>query len=311
MSLMMVVTLVVGIGLVAAGLLAIGFGIPVKEFSFGNTLILTGVMAGCTGFVMLGLWIAVRELKTVAGRLGAGIPAGAGAAIALQPMVAAAARSQAPGDGGFLFTRDQPTTEHAAGAEPAGPGSAAAPPPWHEEAASRGGRSEVPLEVPPVATPTEAAAAPKRRNLLFSTTSRKERERAQVRASEPLTPDLLTPELRPNPAALPAEPGEAPPASFDDAWPKSERSKPADAAPPRRSARAPSTFNEANGVAAPDRHPPAPREEPPPVTVLKSGVVDGMAYSLYSDGSIEAQMPEGMMRFVSIDELRSHLDQRP
>ncbi len=52
-------------------------------------------------------------------------------------------------------------------------------------------------------------------------------------------------------------------------------------------------------------------EEQPPVTVLKSGVVDGMAYSLYSDGSIEAQMPEGMMRFASIDELRSHLDHRP
>ena len=32
---------------------------------------------------------------------------------------------------------------------------------------------------------------------------------------------------------------------------------------------------------------------------------------LYSDGSIEAQMPEGMMRFASIDELRAHLDQRP
>jgi hypothetical protein len=41
------------------------------------------------------------------------------------------------------------------------------------------------------------------------------------------------------------------------------------------------------------------------------GVVDGMAYSLYSDGSIEAQMPEGMMRFASIDELRAHLDHRP
>jgi hypothetical protein len=63
---------------------------------------------------------------------------------------------------------------------------------------------------------------------------------------------------------------------------------------------------------APERPAPtAPSEEPAPVTVLKSGVVDGMAYSLYSDGSIEAQMPEGMMRFASIDELRSHLDQRP
>ena len=56
--------------------------------------------------------------------------------------------------------------------------------------------------------------------------------------------------------------------------------------------------------------PVAPDEILPPVTVLKSGVVDGMAYSLYSDGSIEAQMPEGMMRFASIDELRAHLDQR-
>ena len=83
---------------------------------------------------------------------------------------------------------------------------------------------------------------------------------------------------------------------------------------PRRGGRTPSTFTEAGAgaAAAADRHPPVARnEEPPPVTVLKSGVVDGMAYSLYSDGSIEAQMPEGMMRFASIDELRTHLDQRP
>jgi hypothetical protein len=77
----------------------------------------------------------------------------------------------------------------------------------------------------------------------------------------------------------------------------------------------PSTLSEGEDAPTPgftpERHPPSPREEHPPVTVLKSGVVDGMAYSLYSDGSIEAQMPEGMMRFSSIDELRSHLDQRP
>ena len=66
----------------------------------------------------------------------------------------------------------------------------------------------------------------------------------------------------------------------------------------------PPTLAEANGG-------PAQPEDQPEVTVLKSGIVDGMAYSLYSDGSIEAQMPEGMMRFASIDELRAHLDQRP
>ena len=117
----------------------------------------------------------------------------------------------------------------------------------------------------------------------------------------------------PEPAAPPPVPApvETPPASFDDAWPKPERAR-AEVPPPRRAGRTPSTFAEPDPAAAADRYPPAVRtEDPSQVTVLKSGVVDGMAYSLYSDGSIEAQMPEGMMRFASIDELRSHLDHRP
>jgi hypothetical protein len=34
-----------------------------------------------------------------------------------------------------------------------------------------------------------------------------------------------------------------------------------------------------------------------------------MAYTLYSDGSIEAQLPQGMLRFGSISELRAHIEQ--
>jgi hypothetical protein len=41
--------------------------------------------------------------------------------------------------------------------------------------------------------------------------------------------------------------------------------------------------------------------------ILKSGVVDGMGYTLYVDGSIEAELPQGTLRFASINELRSHL----
>jgi hypothetical protein len=298
MSSMMVVMLVAGFGFVLAGLLAIGFGIPVKEFSFGNTLILTGVTGVCTGAIMLGLWIAVRELKSIARRLGSGISAEPYAEVAVQPLAPAGApRPPVPGEGGFPFNRDEPAAEQAGRAEPS-------PPPWHEEASSRDRpRSEVPPEA-------EAAPAVKpKRNLLFSSSSRKERERAQTRTSEPLPPDILSSELRPTPPAAlpPPEASEAPPVSFDAAWPKSDRSKPGEVPPQRRSPRppsaAPSTFSE-NGAAGRN-------EEQPQVTVLKSGVVDGMAYSLYSDGSIEAQMPEGMMRFASIDELRSHLDQRP
>ena len=278
--------LVAGLGLVVAGLLAIGFGIPVKEFSFGNTLILIGAMGVCTGAIMIALGIAIRELKTIGRRLGAGMAAPRGE-VTVRPVLPPGAA--APGDGGMLFGRDEPV---GASAEPP------PPPPWQDEAA----RDRAPEPEPAV----EAAAPQKpKRNLLFSSTSRKERERAQARTSEPLPPDMLSADIRPNPADAPplAESAEPPPASFDDAWPKPDRGRQGDIPPQRRSARPPPS-PEANGA-------PARNGEQPAVTVLKSGVVDGMAYSLYSDGSIEAQMPEGMMRFASIDELRAHLDHRP
>jgi hypothetical protein len=49
-------------------------------------------------------------------------------------------------------------------------------------------------------------------------------------------------------------------------------------------------------------------EEKDSVAILKSGVVDGMAYTLYADGSIEAQLPQGTVRFGSIAELRAHIE---
>jgi hypothetical protein len=45
-------------------------------------------------------------------------------------------------------------------------------------------------------------------------------------------------------------------------------------------------------------------------TILKSGVIDGMPYTLYADGSIEAQLPQGMMKFASVDALRAHLEKQ-
>ena len=69
--------------------------------------------------------------------------------------------------------------------------------------------------------------------------------------------------------------------------------------------------------------PPAPRPAPPlrpaakPVangtpetTVYKSGVIDGMAYTLFMDGSIEAELPQGRVKFASIDDLQKYLTTR-
>jgi hypothetical protein len=283
---MMAVLLIVGIGFLLMGLLGIVFGIPVKEFSFGNTLILAGALSACTGTVLLGLWMVVRELRNIARRLGGDLATESRAETKPPTAgVSAPPGNQAAEGGAFLFSRDQPAAGNAAAQS------------WHEEAGSRdGGRGAAPS--PPEPAEADPAVKP-RRNLMFSSSSRKERERAQAKAAEPVAADVRSP---PATSLSPLKSGEAAPTTFDDAWPQSERSSAVDEPPSRRRGRAPSTFAEP---------PPAARNEdqPTPVTVLKSGVVDGMAYTLYSDGSIEAQMPEGMMRFASIDELRSHLDQ--
>ena len=290
---MLVVLFVTGICFLLAGLAAIGFGIQIYEFGLGNTLIIAGTVAACTGMLLIGLWTAVKELKTIAGRLGLG-GATAFRAESPQPATATAAISHP-------IAEPEP-----AGHAESAPPSLAPSPPWHAEAAPRE-RAPDDSSLAPAAEP--APPAKPKRNLLFSSSSRKERERAQARTTDAAMTEPHSEPAMPPPVPQPAEP---PPASFDDAWPKPERSR-NDAAPQRRAVRTPSTFAEpAPAAAGADRYPPAVRNEAPAeVTVLKSGVVDGMAYSLFSDGSIEAQLPEGMMRFASIGELRAHLDQRP
>jgi hypothetical protein len=291
---MVFVMLVAGIGLVLAGLLAIAYGIGV-QLSTGNTMIIAGVIGVCTGMIMLGFWTTVRELKNIARRLGDGLPDARGEVAARPVPPVAATRDAALAGGGFPAA--EPFGDPGAFSPEEPPAfSPVAPPPWQNEAVLRDHPIPEPMH------PEPPSSKPKR-NLMFSSTSRKERERAQTRSSEALPPDLLSSDLRSRrPAVPPVETGE-PPAPFDDAWPRADRARPGEISPQRRSSRMPPTLAEANGG-------PVRPEDQPEVTVLKSGVVDGMAYSLYSDGSIEAQMPEGMMRFASIDELRVHLDQR-
>lgn len=73
----------------------------------------------------------------------------------------------------------------------------------------------------------------------------------------------------------------------------------------------------------PETAPPPALAPPPPVrpplppapngaatTVYRSGVIDGMAYSLFMDGSIEAELPTGRVKFATIDELQQYLVSR-
>jgi hypothetical protein len=97
---------------------------------------------------------------------------------------------------------------------------------------------------------------------------------------------------------------QAPSESFDTDWPaEGQAAKDASRnSEPRfeRSARP--------AAEAPPYAEPAPAPAGEPAAILKSGVVDGMAYTLYADGSIEAKLPHGTVRFGSIAELRAHIE---
>jgi hypothetical protein len=96
---------------------------------------------------------------------------------------------------------------------------------------------------------------------------------------------------------------------FDTLWPKASlASAEAQKAPAARPI--PVAAASAQASQAPVEPAPAVSSQAPAaVSILKSGVVEGMAYTLYSDGSIEAQLPGGTVRFSSITELRSHIEQ--
>jgi hypothetical protein len=95
---------------------------------------------------------------------------------------------------------------------------------------------------------------------------------------------------------------------FDVSWPD-QRS--ASVAEPRREPHPEAPAARPREEPRPDRHAegaPVPHAERAPA-ILKSGVIDGMAYTLYTDGSIEAELPQGTVRFASVDALRAHLEQ--
>jgi hypothetical protein len=315
-GLMMIQLMVAGIGLILIGLGAIGYGIPVKEFGFGNTLILAGAIAFCTGVILLALHAAVRELTNALN--GRERPAALPPLTVLKrPLPAAdeaAPADHAAGDD-LAFIRDRPPARVPADQAGAGPDSEA--PPWQQDAARERERQRAtasidespslpPVEPPPARPAAAESLAPPesggrgRRSLLFSS-SRRERERAALAANASTAEAEAASDPRRN--------------AFDEAWPEPGRARgeaslrlrpsdPVAPAHPDTNAPAAETAEKSEPAVAPEP------EQAGGVTLLKSGEVDGMAYSLYSDGSIEARMPEGMMRFASIDDLRSYLDQR-
>jgi hypothetical protein len=335
----MIALLLAGTVALCGGCLTVLYGISIKEFSLGGTMILAGSVVACTGLLLIGLGLVLRELRNLPRRLG-------GEAVAVPPMVAltpelprapampepsvavpAPARpaSRPHGRADVLFSREEtvietelppldlPSTERPTPSASSASGSLSSrvtpqseassdAPPWSDEQhmrtrtippipRTRDRVSEPSSERPGPGERTGSGERPNR-NFLFS--SRRREQAAAPPSPEPAPEETSTREASTDPHD-----------TFEPPWTQAEpsRAEP-DFTPTPEAAPRPAR------PASSPRYQPPRRSEAASVTVVKSGVVDSMAYSLYSDGSIEAQMPEGMVRFESIEALRAHLEQR-
>jgi hypothetical protein len=302
---MSVILLVVGIAITVAGAVTIGFGVPINESALGQTLIMAGATGLVGGPLVVAVAAAVSQLSQILEAL-KGRPAVAARPAEAKQAAEVRRKAEAPSP------------------EPR------APEPRLPEPRVPEPRAAEPRETAPAATIDVSASAIER----LRSTMPRPGVVTQVDEVPPLSPNGAghppaeplpepKPEARPAAAEAPREPRldflfrsrnpkPAQPESFDAMWPKrggrAEQPK-ADQVKSDEVARqpappAPAPVEERRPTPAP----PVAADEPRSVAILKSGVVDGMAYTLYADGSIEAQLPHGTVRFGSIAELRAHIE---
>jgi hypothetical protein len=326
---MSVILSLLGIVVAAVGVAAIGFGIPINEFSLGTTLILAGATALTGGLILIGIAAVAAELARINEALKTRAVARAVAARhgeSPEPLAPAAPSTAAA-----------PTPRAAVGARPS-PAVASVSQRPRPEAPAR--ETRAPDSRPAAASATDVSAgAIERLRSNIPRTDRPKTEPAIVAEDEevPLSPNEAVPQQGPAPQPLgpkvtaedraggaavealkasrldflfrskPPRPASQP-EKFETFWPAGSR------AAPRTESESQLALDQPHGQAeqaAPvqDRPPEAgPAEEPRTAAILKSGVIDGMAYTLYADGSIEAKLPQGTVRFGSIAELRAHIE---
>jgi hypothetical protein len=297
----------------AAGLFAIGFGLAPYELSLGNALIVAGAVGIVGGMILFGLAAAVRQLRRIADAVGPR----AGMARRPPPTDGPEARQPPPGQRGPNPQRAPAEIRETRNPEPRPTVAAAL-----EGLAGLGlerlepGFAPARMEEPPRAdedeaipfAPARAAGAPAGRGAPPRSEpggdARPSPADIMARLSNLAAPPRLAPQRKSAPAerAAPEQGTGQKPNMFDALWPADGRG--ARQSQSEAIARAP------RAEARPEPKPAAAASAPEmrPIAILKSGVIDGMAYTLYTDGSIEAELPQGTMRFASIDELRGHLE---
>jgi hypothetical protein len=298
-----------GIAVTAAGVAAIGFGIPINEFTLGTTLIVAGVSAFTGGLVLIGLATVVAELGRLREAMRARpIARSAAPSADAQELTQTAAAPVALATPGLMAgaraaqaasTRPKPEAPQVRPVEPRAPATSGVDTSRAEPAEP----SIVADEEEVTLSPSGAALPQTHRPRTLEPAPAEPKVSAEDRvggtAVEALKASRLDFLFRSKPAR-PASQRE----NFGAPWPAGKRAE--TEASQALEADQDQSDHEA---AVEDRRPQQGADEQPrAAAILKSGVVDGMAYTLYADGSIEAKLPHGTVKFGSIAELRAHIE---
>jgi hypothetical protein len=324
---MYLVLLVFGLVLTAAGTGLAASGVSLHDRIFDMTVVTPGIVAAIGGLLLIGLGLALRVLQRIERALAARpMPRVARPGETLEPNLA----SERPSEARIPFPAK-------ANSRPQSAPVAAVAPPAHAD-----GRQPEDLaekqpaklpEKPPALARSESTKIDEETDSPLSPRAPSNVDEAVgevasgrlTRRSNGGVPARITPRLDMSVRSpLTTERPKGP--AFDALWPKGQRpARPAQSAPAQAAATpVPATPMPPAPVSAAPAVEPEQSIEPVrdipeavgtvaadegAVSVLKSGVVDGMAYTLFSDGSIEAELPQGTLRFGSITELRNHIEQ--
>ena len=286
---MYLILFLIGMVVAFAGALLVLYAVPVVDVA-AAALFSSGIFAIVGALILMALAAVARSIGQIAERL------------EVQPLSAPALPPVA------TIAREEPVPRPAR-VEPA-PAAPAAPPTdkktsllstWLNRASPASAEKKAPqLPEEPIAAQGDLAPlarAPDEPRAPDAPTSA-----APTSAPSTFAPAAMEPMVAVPPIA--ASPPPVPPAPAPPAPPSPPMAAPAPAA-------APAIPHAVAPASRPAPWSPPPAASAPEATVYKSGVIDGMAYTLFMDGAIEAELPQGRVRFASVDELQKYLTNRP
>lgn len=281
---------------VAAGVFAFGLGVPIRETWFGASLLMAGSVAITGGFVLVGLAAVVSQLRQVAQGFKAPL---SGMPRPVRPLE----RKEERFEGDERWAQSRLNMPVALGADTPDVVRRR----YDATEAKAGQRKPRPQEW--LRHAHREIAAPSRQ--VEAVPPPIEYDPADIaRPSNPWPRPAIP--LQPDPSDTPTHrtPAISPPAQdiFATIWSSLHRSL----AEGERTESSPDTKPRPADSTLPPLTPEpaacgsAKPAEPRPI--LRAGVIQQTAYTLFADGSVETQLPEGVKRFASIDEFLGYLE---